>query len=105
MVDYAQTETVRLDIWLWRARFVKTRALARHLIEKGKVRISRNGQTKRVKKANTVVRSGDIVTLTRPHGLIVAQMISAGERRGPPSEARALYELLGETEQTAPRTL
>jgi len=93
-VDYSTTETVRLDIWLWRARFVKTRALAAKLIKGGKVRLTRGGQTQRAQKPNAILRSGDIVTLSRPHGLIVAKMLTAGERRGPAAEAQTLYELM-----------
>lgn len=105
MVDFLDTETVRLDIWIWRARFVKSRALAAKLIRDGKVRLTRDGHTVRAQKPNTAVRTGDIVTMTRPHGLIVAKMIAAGERRGPALEAQTLYDLLPETEQTAPRAL
>lgn len=98
MVDYSALETVRLDIWLWRARFVKTRTLAGQLIKGGKVRITRAGQTQRARKANATIRAGDVITLHRPHGLIVAKMLAPGERRGPAAEAQTLYQLMPETE-------
>ncbi len=102
-MDYSESETVRLDIWLWRARFVKTRALAAKLIKGGKVRLTRGEQTQRATKSNTQLRSGDIITLHRPHGLIVARMVAAGERRGPALEAQMLYELMPETQLTSSR--
>lgn len=97
-MDYSTTETIRLDIWLWRARFVKTRALSSKLIAGGKVRITRAGETQRTRKSNVIIRTGDIVTLNRPHGLIVAKMLTAGERRGPVAEAQTLYDLMPESQ-------
>jgi len=103
LVDYSELETIRLDIWLWRARFVKTRSLAGRLIKDGKVRITRGGETQRARKANAMIRAGDIVTLHRPHGLIVAKMLAPGERRGPAAEAQTLYELMPEAEPPSSR--
>ena len=44
------TPTLRLDVWLWRTRFFKTRALSGTYIRKRGVRLTRNGQTRRVKE-------------------------------------------------------
>lgn len=80
-------ETVRLDKWLWAARFFKTRGLAAEAIDGGKVDV--NGE--RAKRARHLV-PGDRVSLRL--GMyewhVVVQGVS--ERRGPASEAQLLYE-------------
>jgi ribosome-associated heat shock protein Hsp15 len=81
------TETLRLDKWLWFARFVKSRADAQKLIERGQVTL--NGRT--VQKTSTAVRPGDtlvIVIAASRHAVSVAAL---GTRRGPAPEAQALY--------------
>jgi ribosome-associated heat shock protein Hsp15 len=78
---------VRLDRWLWAARFYKTRSLAHAACAGGKVDV--NGQAA---KPSRVVRPGDRIRLTLgdwPRELVVK---AVGERRGPASEARELYE-------------
>ena len=91
----------RLDIWLFRARFVKSRKLASTLITKGKIRVSHSGKTERVKKPHFMLRPGHQVTFMRGNQLITAQMISAGTRRGPAPEAQSLYRLLTSGEEHA----
>ena len=87
-------EAVRLDIWLWRARFFRTRTLATdHLKGKG-VRISRNGQTRRSNKPGTTISAGDVVTFGRGEHIRTVEILALGERRGPAEEARNLYRLL-----------
>ncbi|MBM3633903.1 MAG: RNA-binding S4 domain-containing protein [Actinobacteria bacterium] len=79
---------VRLDKWLWAARFFRTRALATEAVHGGRVHV--NGQ--RVKPARDV-REGDEVQVMRPGSpatVVIVRCISG--RRGPASEARALYE-------------
>lgn len=79
---------VRLDKWLWAARFYKTRALATEAVQGGRVHV--NGQ--RVKPARDV-REGDEVQVTRPGSpatVVIVRDIS--DRRGPASEAQKLYE-------------
>jgi ribosome-associated heat shock protein Hsp15 len=84
-------EEQRLDKWLWHARFVKSRSLAAKLIEAGCVRVNRQ----RVVKAATCVKCGDVLTATLHGRIRVIEILSLGHRRGPPSEAQALYaELL-----------
>jgi len=88
------SDECRLDIWLFRTRLVKSRKLAAHLISKGRVRHTRNGQTIRVKKPHHLIKSGQSVTFMRGPTLISVEMISAGTRRGPAPEAQRLYRLL-----------
>ncbi len=84
---------LRLDVWLWRARFFKTRALAgRHIAARG-VRITRNGQVRRVDKPAAGVRSGDILTFALGDRIQAVEVLAFGHRRGPAVEAQALYRL------------
>ncbi|MEM1146838.1 MAG: RNA-binding S4 domain-containing protein [Pseudomonadota bacterium] len=84
----------RLDIWLWRARFFKTRALATaHVARKG-VRITRNGQTRKTDKAGQRVSAGDVLTFSKAKAIEMIEIIGVGERRGPAPEAQSLYRRL-----------
>lgn len=78
----------RLDKWLWFARVAKTRTLAAGLVADGRVRVNRQ----RVTKPAQVVRVGDVITVSVARGVRVLRIEAAGARRGPPSEAQALYE-------------
>lgn len=92
MSDYSLAETARLDVWLWRARFIKTRAEAARLVQKGRVRLTRAGQTRRISKPSATIMSGDELAFVRAGQLLQIRMLSAGERRGPAPEAQELYE-------------
>jgi len=85
-------EACRLDVWLWRARFFKTRALAARFLEDGRVRLTRHGAPEmRVDKASRTVRPGDSLVFAIGGRLHAIKVQTLGERRGPASEARALY--------------
>ena len=90
----SEADGVRVDIWLWRARFIKTRALATRFVEKGTVRLGRNGQTLRIQRASLLVRPGDVLTISLKAGIRQVTVCALGTRRGPPAEARTLYESL-----------
>lgn len=77
---------VRADVWLWAARFFKTRSLARHAIETGKVEI--DGQ--RAKPARTL-RGGEVLRIERAGELYEATVLGLSDARGPASAAQALY--------------
>jgi ribosomal 50S subunit-recycling heat shock protein len=82
----------RLDVWLWRARFFKTRALAARFLEEGRVRLTRRGAPEvRVDKASRTVRPGDNLVFAIGGRLFAITVQALGERRGPASEARELY--------------
>lgn len=95
-------DSVRVDIWLWRARFVKTRGLAAALVEKGAVRLTHHGRQTRLDKPSRSVHPGDALTFAIDGRVTAVRVEALGERRGPPEEARALYSSLdGEDPPTA----
>ena len=79
--------TLRVDKWLWQARFFKTRALAADLAESGHLRI--NGQPTR--KPGAGVGAGDVLTFPQGARIRVIRILALGERRGPATEAQTLY--------------
>jgi ribosome-associated heat shock protein Hsp15 len=87
-------ETCRIDLWLWRARFVKTRGLAAALVERGAVRLTHQGRETRLDKPSRCVRPGDLLTFAQDGRVTTLRVEAMGERRGPAEEARALYVLL-----------
>ena len=92
-----ETPTLRLDIWLWRARFFRTRSLSAQAISRRGVRVTRHGQTRRCDKPSTPVTRGDVLTFTRGQNIEVVEIVALGERRGPATEAADLYERRGDT--------
>ena len=88
---------LRLDKWLWQARFYKDRALAAQQIEKGRIRI--NGQ--RTNKPGHAVRTGDVLTFAQGDAIRVIRVLQLGVRRGPATEAQGLYADVG-AEKAAP---
>jgi len=81
-------EGCRLDVWLFRTRIFKTRNLATKMILGGKIRITRNGRTERIRKPGFTLKAGEHVTFMRGSKLMDIEMISAGTRRGPAPEAQ-----------------
>lgn len=85
-------EKVRLDTWLWAARFFKTRALAAQAIDGGKIKL--NGE--RPKRSKTLAPGDEIRVRKDPYDFqIVVRGLSG--RRGPATEARALYQETAES--------
>lgn len=80
--------TQRIDVWLWHARFYKTRSLASKMVRGGKVRLNGN----LCKKSSSVVSPGDILTYIRVDDIYIAKVLDIGTRRGPAPEAQLLYE-------------
>lgn len=93
--------TVRLDIWLWQARFFKTRYLAARAINGGKVRLQRVGDPVRVLKTHFKVRIGDKITFTVTDRPLFVEVVKIGKRRGPASEAEGLYVVLAAGDDVA----
>ena len=81
-------EWIRLDKWLWQARFFKSRALASKICAAGRVRI--DGE--RVTKAHAAIRPGHVLTFPQARDIRVVRVVALGTRRGPAVEARTLYE-------------
>jgi ribosome-associated heat shock protein Hsp15 len=84
-------EPCRIDVWLWRARFFKTRSLAARFVEDGRVRLHREGGESRLDKPSRTVRPGDGLVFALGGRVVSIRVAAAGERRGPASEARGLY--------------
>jgi ribosomal 50S subunit-recycling heat shock protein len=84
----------RADVWLWRARFFRTRTLAARFIDEGRVRLTRAGQESRLDKCARPVKVGDALVFALGGRLIAVTVAGLGERRGPPGEARTLYSPL-----------
>ena len=82
------TDTVRLDKWLWFARFLKSRSLATALVATGRLRINGEPST----KAHYAVKVGDVLTFPLGPHIRVIKVLAPGTRRGPATEARTLYE-------------
>jgi ribosome-associated heat shock protein Hsp15 len=83
----APSPTIRLDKWLWQARFCKSRALAARLIADGTVRVN----AMRVIKPATSVRIGDGLSFAQGGRVRAVRILALGTRRGPAAEAQALY--------------
>lgn len=79
--------TVRIDKWLWQARFYKSRGLATEIVAEGHCRV--NGV--RIAKPSHLVGTGD--TLTIPHGdrIRLVRVLDIAHRRGPATEAQSLF--------------
>ena len=99
MVEPAGNGRQRIDKWLWFARVVKTRTLAQKLAVSGRVRINRE----KCGSASDAVRIGDVLTIALERSVRVLKIVSPGARRGPPPEARRLYEDLSPPAETAPQ--
>jgi ribosome-associated heat shock protein Hsp15 len=86
--EAATTDKIRIDKWLWQARFFKSRGLAGELAGSGAVRV--NGE--RIAKAAHGVRAGDVLTFPQASRIRVIRILGLGTRRGPAGEAQALYD-------------
>jgi ribosome-associated heat shock protein Hsp15 len=84
----------RVDVWLWRARFFKTRSLAARVVEEGGVRLTRGRVRIALDKPSRTVRAGDVLVFPIGTRWAAARIEALGARRGPASEARALYHVL-----------
>lgn len=90
----APRETIRLDKWLFQARFFKSRMIAAGIISSGKVRIDGN----KVSKPARGVGVGDVLTFAKGDDVRVIKITELGKRRGPAPEAQGLYEDLSPPE-------
>jgi ribosome-associated heat shock protein Hsp15 len=80
------TQGLRIDKWLWCARFFKSRSLAQQAVEGGHVQV--NGERA---KASRQVKVGDRLRITRERERFEVEVIGIPERRGPATEARTHY--------------
>jgi ribosome-associated heat shock protein Hsp15 len=87
-------ERMRIDVFLWRARFFKARSQATEAIETTGARIERDGQVRRIDKPATPVAPGDLLSFVAPSGNRLVRILLLPKRRGPPAEAALCYEAL-----------
>ena len=78
----------RLDLWLWFARFFKSRTIATKFVQSGRLRV--NGDV--IKKAHHLLRPDDVLTFPKADRVRVVKVLDLGVRRGPAPEAQTLYE-------------
>jgi ribosome-associated heat shock protein Hsp15 len=95
MDDLESDKAIRLDKWLWAARFFKTRSLAAEAVTGGKISI--NGDRP---KPGRMVRSGDLLTIRRGPYEWTVTVKAVSRLRGPASQAQQLYD---ETEESVSR--
>lgn len=88
MSHMTETDSLRVDKFLWFARFFKTRSLATKRANEGRIRL--NG--KKMKKSSDPVRVGDILTFAQGKQVRVIRILDLGNRRGSAQEAQNLYE-------------
>ncbi|MHA6325800.1 RNA-binding S4 domain-containing protein [Roseivivax sp. CAU 1753] len=92
------TDRIRIDKWLWHARFFKTRSLAAKVVSAGRLRI--NSQP--VSKPAAQVAPGDVLTFPKDDHVRIIRVLAPGQRRGPAPEAQLLYDDL-DPPQARPR--
>lgn len=85
--DPNAAQKLRLDKWLWQARFFKSRGLAAEVIAAGSVRV--NGT--RVTRPGRDIGEGDTLTFPQGSRIRVVRITALGLRRGPATEAQGLY--------------
>lgn len=81
----AAAET-RVDVWLWAARFFKTRSLAKQAIDGGRIDVNGHGC-----KPAKLLHAGDVLRIGRGEERLEVQVLALSERRGPASAAQSLY--------------
>jgi ribosome-associated heat shock protein Hsp15 len=79
-------DSVRIDLWLWAARFYKTRSLARQAVVGGKVEVA--GQAV---KPSRLVKAGERLSVRRGEERFEVEVLAAGSVRGPAKLAQAMY--------------
>ncbi|WP_339633955.1 RNA-binding S4 domain-containing protein [uncultured Sneathiella sp.] len=96
----AASAGIRVDKWLWYARFFKSRSLAAKLVQSRKLRINSLVTT----KASATVKAEDVLTFAQGRNIRVVRIVNIGTRRGPASEAQALYEDLAPLQSKESKT-
>ncbi len=88
-------ESLRIDKWLFHARFFKTRSLAAKLVSEGRLRVDGTP----ISKPSRMVVPGATLTFPQGDAIRVIRILAMGTRRGPAPEARELYEDLSPPER------
>ena len=95
-IEDTAIDTLRLDKWLWQARFFKSRTQAAAFCAEGRLRLNR----RHIDRAHSLLRVGDVLTFPLGKQIRVIRVRALGIRRGPPMEARQLYDDLAPSEAT-----
>lgn len=95
----AEKTKLRVDKWLWHARFFKSRSLAAQVVSAGHLRINGNHAS----KPSANIAAGDVLTFPQANRVRVVKIAALGERRGPAPEAQTLYEDLSPPEDKGPK--
>lgn len=90
--------SIRIDLWLWYARFYRSRSLAARAVKGSRMRLNRQV----IRKVSQPLRIGDVLTIPWNGEIRVIEIAALGERRGPASEARMLYHDRTVIETVAP---
>lgn len=90
----SEISAMRIDKWLWSARFFKTRADATRCVASGRMRL--DGEP--MSKPHRQVRPGHVLTFAKGDDIRVIKIVALANRRGPATEARLLYEDLAPPE-------
>lgn len=85
---------LRVDKWLWHARFYKSRSLATQMVSAGRLRVNRRN----IARPHYQVKPGDVLTFAKGPHIRVIEVLAIGKRRGPAAEARILYKDLSPPE-------
>ncbi|MFV1600856.1 MULTISPECIES: RNA-binding S4 domain-containing protein [unclassified Phaeobacter] len=93
------SEKIRIDKWLWQARFFKTRSLSAKMVSAGHLRLNGN----KIAKPAQNVSLGDVLTFPQGRIIRTVRVEAPGTRRGPAPEAQALYFDLTEKQDPVPR--
>lgn len=94
MTDAPRDGRLRVDKWLWHARFFKSRSLATRMVSAGRLRVNRRN----IAKPHYQVRPGDVLTFAKGPVIRVIEVLEIGRRRGPAAEAVTLYNDLSPPE-------
>jgi ribosome-associated heat shock protein Hsp15 len=89
---------IRVDKWLWHARFFKTRTLAAKTVSAGKVRVN----DAKITKTSHLLVASDVLTFTQGRHTCVIRVELPGTRRGPAPEAQTLYTDLSPPRENSP---
>lgn len=93
-------DRARLDVWLWRARFFKTRSLASEFVSRKGVRLARGGlAVRKIDKPGYTIAPGDVLAFAISGHPFHVEILALGVRRGPASEAILLYTNLNSRDE------
>lgn len=93
-MNACDAEKSRLDAWLWRTRFFKTRGEAARHVETRGVRVRRDGLALKTKKASFLVRPGDVLTFATRRASVVLRVDGLIERRVGANQARECFTVI-----------